>query len=79
MKEIISRGIVVASLTLAIFAFAATASIMTSQTAEAVNEHTYCYTADKPPPIDCKKHTHEECKEVRDTLALEGFKCVKQD
>jgi hypothetical protein len=78
MKEIISRGIVVASLTLAVFAFAATASIMTSQTAEAVNEHTYCYT-DNPQTIDCKKLTHEECKELRDTLALEGRKCVKQD
>jgi hypothetical protein len=78
MKEIISRGIVVASLTLAVFAFAATASL-TSQTAEAVNEHTYCYTDKPQTTIDCKKLTSEECKELRDTLALEGRKCVKQD
>jgi hypothetical protein len=77
MKEIISRGIVVASLTLAVFAFAATASV-TSQTAEAANKHTYCYV-EKSFTGPCKPFTHEECKEVGDALSLEGPKCVKQD
>jgi hypothetical protein len=78
MKEIILRGIVAASLTLAVFAFAATASV-TSQTAEAENKHTYCYVEKSFTGGPCKPFTHEECKELEATLSLEGHKCVKQD